>query len=81
MPQARDKLSDFVAGKLATFTRLGALRDFDFQFFSVGEILGCDAESRAGNLLDLVVEQRRNTVDGRVNGGIFAAFSGVGSGA
>ena len=77
--QAGDEFRDLVAGKLAAFAGLGALGDFDFEFFSVGQILGRNAEARAGHLLDLVVEQRGCTVDGSVDGGIFAAFPGVGT--
>ena len=79
--QARDELSDFVAGQLAAFAGLGALRDLDFQFFGVGEVFSGNAEARAGHLLDLVIEQRRRAVDGRVDGRVFAAFAGVGAGA
>ncbi len=45
MPQTGDELGDLVAGKLATLTGLGALRDLDLQLFRVGEIFGCHAES------------------------------------
>ena len=67
--QAGDEFRDLVAGKLSAFAGLGALRDFDFEFFGVSEVLGGDAEACAGNLLDLVVEQRRRAVDGSVDGG------------
>ena len=56
--QARDEFADLVAGKLAAFAGLGALRDLDLQFFGVGEVLGGNAEASRGDLLDLVVEQR-----------------------
>ncbi len=66
--QASDEFGDLVAGELSTFAGLGALGDFDFEFFGVREVLCRNAEARAGNLLDLVVEQRRRTIDGHVNG-------------
>ena len=77
--QARDQFGDLVAGKLAAFAGLGALGDLDFQLFSVNQVFGGDAEARAGHLLDLVVQQRGRAIDRRIDGGIFAAFAGVGA--
>jgi hypothetical protein len=77
VPQAGDEFRDLVPGKLTAFSGFGALRDFDFEFFSVSEVLGGNAEACAGYLLDLVVEQRGRTVDGGVDSRIFAAFTSV----
>ena len=79
MAQASDEFGDFVAGELSAFAGLGTLGDFDFEFFGVSEIFGCNAEACAGHLLDLVVEQRRRAVNWCVDCWIFAAFAGIGA--
>ena len=77
--QARNEFRDLVAGKLAAFAGLGALGDLDFELFGVNQVFRGNAEARAGDLLDLVVQQRRRAVDRRIHGRIFAAFAGVGA--
>src|SRR6266699_1331597 len=52
MPQARNHIVNFVAGKLATFTRLRALRHLDLQFVGVDQIVCSHAESRRSYLLN-----------------------------
>ena len=49
---ARDVLVDLMAGKLAAFAGLGALRDLDLQLVGVDQIVGGDAEAARGDLLD-----------------------------
>ena len=85
--QARDQLRDLVAGELTAFAGLRALRDLDLDLFGMHQVFGGDAEAAGGDLLDLVVEQvrrRRRAVEidvdvGLIDGGIFAAFAGVGA--
>ena len=48
--QARDVGADFVAGELASFAGLRALRHFNFDFLRAGEIRGGDAEAPAGGI-------------------------------
>src|SRR6266567_2591163 len=69
---ARDVLADFLGGQLAALTGLGALGHFDFEFFSVDEIIRSDPKTRGGDLLNLVGGGRLVAI--RV--GIFAAFTG-----
>ena len=52
MAHARDHLVDFVAGKLAAFAGLGALRHLDLQFVGIHEVVRGDAETRGSHLLD-----------------------------
>ena len=47
-----DGLVDLVAGQLAAFAGLGALRHLDLHHVRVDEILGGDAEAARGHLLD-----------------------------
>ena len=47
-----DGLVDLVAGQLAAFAGLGALRHLDLHHVRVDEILGGDAEASRGHLLD-----------------------------
>ena len=49
---ARDVVVDFVAGQLAAFAGLCALRHLDLQLVGVDEVVGGDAEAAAGHLLD-----------------------------
>jgi hypothetical protein len=84
MPQTRDQLSHFVAGKLAAFSGLGALRNLDLQFLGVRQVLGGNAEAARSHLLDLVVARQkigRSVRLGAVRIGIFAAFAGIGAAA
>jgi hypothetical protein len=57
MTQACDEFRNFVTGKLAAFAGLCALGNLDLQFLGVGEVFGGDSKTRAGYLLDLVIEQ------------------------
>jgi hypothetical protein len=50
--QLGDLRRDFVAGQLAAFAGLGALRDFDLQLFRIGQVVGSHAEAGTGDLLD-----------------------------
>src|SRR5713101_10193321 len=52
LAQPRDPLSDLVAGQLAAFAGLGALRHLDLQVAGVDEIFDVDAEAARGDLLD-----------------------------
>ena len=72
--QARDQFGDFEAGQLAAFARLGALRDFDFDFAALVQIFGRDAEAAGGDLLHggvgvVAVRERLVAL------GVFAAFA------
>ena len=49
---ARDGLIHLVAGKLAAFAGLGALRHLDLQLVGVHQVIGGDAEAPGGHLLD-----------------------------
>src|SRR5215472_18038977 len=77
--EACDQLSYLVARKLAALAWLGALRDFDFEFFGVREILGRNTEACAGYLVNLVVEQGWCTVHGSVDSGVFATLASIGT--
>ena len=62
-----DGLVDLVAGQLAAFAGLGALRHLDLHHVRVDEILGGDAEAARGDLLDrrahaVAVRQRLEAV-------------------
>ena len=52
MAHLGDGLVDLVAGQLAAFAGLGALRHLDLHHVRVDEILGGDAEASRGHLLD-----------------------------
>ena len=49
---AGDDVIHFVAGKLAAFAGLGALRHFDLQLVGIDQVVGGDAEAAGGHLLD-----------------------------
>src|SRR6185312_5376359 len=71
-----DGLVDLVAGQLAAFAGLGALRHLDLHHVRVDEILGSDAEAARGDLLDrrahrVAVRQRLVAIR------LLAAFAGV----
>ena len=77
MPHPRDHLIHFVAGKLAAFAGLGALRDLDLQFVGIHQVIGGDAEAAGRHLLDraaapVAVGVALETLF------VFAAFAGVG---
>ena len=77
MPHARDHRIDLVAGQLAAFAGLGALRHLDLHHVGVDEIFGGDAEAAGGDLLDrrahgIAVRHRLEAV------ALLAAFAGVG---
>ena len=46
MADARDGVIHFVAGKLAAFAGLGALRHFDLQLVGIDQVIGGHAEAR-----------------------------------
>ena len=52
---------------VSSFAGLCSLRDLDLDLFGMRKILCRDAEARARNLLDLVVQKRRRAIDGRVD--------------
>ena len=71
-----DGLVDLVAGELAAFAGLGALRHLDLHHVGIDEVFRRDAEAAGGHLLDrrahrIAVGQRLEAV------GFFAAFAGV----
>ena len=71
-----DDRVDLVAGQLAAFAGLGALRHLDLHHVGVDEILRGHAEAARGHLLDgrahgIAVGQRREAVD------FLAALAGV----
>ena len=49
---AGDDFVDLVAGELAAFAGLGALRHLDLQLVAIDQVIGGDAEARGGHLLD-----------------------------
>ena len=76
MPHARNGRVDLVAGQLAAFAGLGALRHLDLHHVGVDEIFRRHAEAARGDLLDrrahaVAVRQRLEAI------GFFAAFAGV----
>ena len=76
VPEPRDDGADFVAGKLAAFAGLRALRHLDFDLLRAREIRGGDAEATAGDLLDRAV--REVAVWAALEAlGILAAFAAV----
>src|SRR5258708_2768774 len=70
---AGDVFADFLRGQLAALTGLGALGHFDFEFFSVDEIIRGDSKTPRSDLLDLVGRGRLEAI----GMGIFAAFAGI----
>ena len=77
MPHARDGGVDLVAGQLAAFAGLGALRHLDLHHVGVDEIFRGDAEAAGGDLLDrrahrIAVRHRLEAI------ALLAAFAGVG---
>ena len=78
MPQFRDQGADLEAGQLATFARLGALRDLDLDFPAVVQVFRGHAEATRRDLLD----RRRGIVPVRPGFGahrILAALAAVGA--
>ena len=69
--QACDQFIDLVPGQLTAFAGLGTLGDLDLDDFGVDQIIGCNAETARGNLLDL------GRLLGAVAGRVFAAFARV----
>src|SRR5579863_10573701 len=49
---ARDHLIHLMSGELAAFPRLGSLRDLDLQIVGVDQVVGSDAKTSRGHLLD-----------------------------
>ncbi len=73
---AGDVLVDLVAGELAAFARLGALRHLDLQVVGIDQVFGRHAEAARRHLLDgrahgIAVGQRLEAV------GLLAALAGV----
>ena len=67
MPHARDRGVDLVAGQLAAFAGLGALRHLDLHHVGVDEIFRRHAEAARGDLLDrrahrIAVRQRLEAI-------------------
>ena len=77
--EARDEARDLETGKLAPLAGLRALRDLYLQLLGALEVARGHAETRAGDLLDLVVTSHAAVVG--VGVGVFAALAGVGAGA
>ncbi len=77
VPRSGDDFVDLVAGKLAAFAGLCALRHLDLQFVGVDEVVGGDAEAAAGDLFDSAAAGVAVGV-GREAGFVFAALAGVG---
>ena len=80
VPDAGDFLVDLVAGQLAPFARLGALRHLDLQFLRVDQVLAGHAEASAGHLLDGAIAAVAVGVE-LIAGRVFAPFAGVALGA
>ena len=72
----RDEIVDLVAGKLAAFARLRALRHLDLQFVGVDEVVTGDAEARRGDLLDRAAAEVAVRIAHEARG-ILAALAGV----
>ena len=77
MADLGDVLVDLVAGQLAAFAGLGALRHLDLDVVGIDQVLGGHAEAARGHLLDrrahrIAVGQRLEAV------GFLAALAGVG---
>ena len=53
MAQTGNQVGDLHAGQLSTLTGLGALRNLDFQLFTLVQILGSHTKPARGDLLDL----------------------------
>ena len=75
--QPRDEARDLEPGQLASFARLGALRDLDLELLGALQVARGDAEAGTGDLLDLVVASGAVAVVVRVR--VFAAFARVGA--
>ena len=74
---AGDDLVHLVAGQLAAFAGLCALRHLDLQFVGVDQVVGGDAEAAGGHLLDGAAAQIAVGI-GLEALFVFAAFAGVG---
>ncbi len=73
----RDDLVHLVAGQLAAFAGLRALRHFDLQLVGVDQVIGGDAEAAGGHLLDGAAAQIAVGV-GLEALFVFPALAGVG---
>ena len=58
---AGDYVVDFVAGQLAAFAGLRALRDFDLQVVGVDQVIRGHAKARRGHLLDRAAARDRRS--------------------
>ena len=72
-----DNLVHFVAGELASFTRLGSLGDLDLELIGIGQIPHGDTEATRGHLFDgralgISTRERYKTLR------VFTALAGVG---
>ncbi len=72
-----DHFIDFVAGKLAAFAGLGALRHLDLQLVGIDEVIGGDTEAAGGDLFDGAAAGIAVGV-GLETRFVFAAFAGIG---
>ena len=78
MPHLGDGRVDLVAGQLAAFAGLGALRHLDLHHVGIDEIFGRDAEPARGDLLDRRALRIARAVGQRhVAIGLLAALAGV----
>ena len=77
MAHARDDVVHFVAGQLAAFAGLRALRNLDLQVVRVDQVIGGHAEARRSHLLDGAAAQIaiRIGLEARF---VLAALAGVG---
>ena len=73
---AGDHVVHLMAGQLAAFARLRALRDLDLQVVRVDQIIRRDAETRRGHLLDRAAAQIAVRVRNEA-GLVLAALAGV----
>src|SRR5205085_12640709 len=72
----RDVLVDLVAGQLAAFARLRALRHLDLELVGVDQVVGRDPEAAGGDLLDRGAAQVAVRVV-RVAARVLPALAGV----
>ena len=79
VPQPRDQVGHLVAGQLAAFAGLRALRDFDLELVGPNEVRGGHAEAAGRDLFDPIVGAV--AVCARdIGGRILTAFARIGAG-
>ncbi len=76
MPQSRNYIVNFVAGKLAALAGFGALRHLDLQFVGIHQVIGGHSKTRRGHLLHRAAAHVAVGVSFEA-GFVFTAFSGV----